>query len=101
VGGRRVIHAHGARARAIIDSAFCVSILHAYTRALTDSRSVFALLSFQAALSEDVPVLSVGALSKRWLVPGWCAHTHTHTHTNAQLRKRIAKKETFTFAFTS
>lgn len=26
----------------------------------------------QAALSEDVPVLSVGALSKRWLVPGWC-----------------------------
>ena len=27
----------------------------------------------QAALSEDVPVLSVGALSKRWLVPGWCA----------------------------
>ena len=25
----------------------------------------------QAALSDDVPVLSVGALSKRWLVPGW------------------------------
>ena len=24
-----------------------------------------------AALSDDVPVLSIGALSKRWLVPGW------------------------------
>ena len=25
----------------------------------------------QAAVSDEVPVLSVGALSKRWLVPGW------------------------------
>jgi tyrosine aminotransferase len=48
------------------------------------------LFTLQAALSEDVPVLSVGALSKRWLVPGWCARTHTRVNAHLHISMRAS-----------